>query len=163
MKTLIFILMLFGFIEIDKSGAEILAIKAAIQQETISFYGVDYPQWQRCWIHEPHAFWSYADSTGASYSSGWSSIDGFFQDYFKTQAKLSSGELKKSRKQSEFMIERDWQEIRLYGDAAYVRFVQRVYDETIERDETEQIRVLEKHEGKWLIAYVGALARYPSE
>ena len=163
MRTIIFMLVISGFVEIDKSGAEILAIKAAIQQETVSFYSVDYLQWQRCWIHEPHAFWSYADSTGASFSSGWSSIDDFFQEYFKTQNKFSAGELKASRRRSEFMIERDWQEIRLYGDAAYVRYVQRIYDENIDRDETEQIRVLEKHEGKWLIAYAGALARYPAE
>ncbi len=110
MRTIIFMLVISGFVEIDKSGAEILAIKAAIQQEAVSFYGVDYIQWQRCWIHEPHAFWSYADSTGAAFSSGWSSIDDFFQEYFKTQNKFSAGELKASMRRSEFMIERDWQE-----------------------------------------------------
>ena len=87
----------------------------------------------------------------------------FFRSILKTQNKFSAGELKASMRRSEFMIERDWQEIRLYGDAAFVRFVQRIYDENIDRDETEQIRVLEKHEGKWLIAYAGALARYPTE
>ena len=64
--------------------------------------------------------------------------------------------LRSSNRHPEFMNEFDKKEIRLYGGAGYFRFVQRIYDENIDRDETEQIRVLEKHEGKWLIAYAGA-------
>jgi hypothetical protein len=142
---------------------EILAIKTAIQQESAAFYGVDYALWQRCWVHEPYVFWSYADSSGASYVEGWSALDAFFHDYFKYQFNQSESEIGSFKTTQGLIIKRDWHEVRLYGNAAFVRFVQRIDDKTIDRDDTEQIRMLEKHDGKWLITYSGALAQYPAE
>ena len=50
----------------------------------------------------------------------------------------------------------------MYGSGAYARFIQKVTDE-IDRDETAEIRVLEKgKDGKWKIVCMNAVAKYPT-
>lgn len=126
------------------------AIKAVIARETSSFFKVDYKNWAESWNKVPYAYWSYSDSTGTSFVEGWEALTKTFDEYFKTQ------------KPSNAVVENEYQEIRVYGTGAYARFVQRVKDE-IDRDETSQIRVLEKKEGKWKVICVGAIAIYPKQ
>jgi hypothetical protein len=126
------------------------AIKAVIAKETNSFYKVDYKNWSDTWHKVPYAYWSYSDSTGTSYVEGWDALNKNWEEYFK------------STKPSNSIIENEFIEIRVYGTGAYVRFIQRVKDE-IDRDETSQIRVLEKKDGKWKVVCVGAIAKYPKD
>jgi hypothetical protein len=74
-------------------------------------------------------------------------MDKTYVDYFKN-AKPSKAE-----------ISNEWIEIRIYQNGAYVHFVQKVQDE-IDHDETSQMRVLEKKDGKWKLICVGAIAKY---
>jgi len=60
-------------------------------------------------------------------------------------------------------VERTWQDFRIYKNGAYVRFTQRVTEESISRDETSQVRVLEKKDGQWKIVCVSVIARYPQD
>jgi hypothetical protein len=130
---------------------DVEAIKAVIAKETSSFMNVDYKNWSDTWLKVPYAYWSYSDSSATSYVEGWEALTKTFAEYFRTA------------KPSKATITNEWQEIRVYGNGAYVRFVQKVKDE-IDRDETSQMRVLEKtKDGKWKVICVGAIAKYPKE
>ena len=106
-------------------------IKAVIEKETQSSFRVDRKGWEESWLKTPYAYWSYSDSTGTSYVEGWDQLTKTFDDYFKTA------------KPNQAKITNQWIEIRLYGTGAYARFIQRVQDD-MDRDETQQMRVLEK-------------------
>lgn len=130
---------------------DVEAIKAVIAKETSSFMNVDRKNWSDTWLKAPYAYWSYSDSTGTSFVEGWEALNKTFDEYFRTQ------------KPSKATITNEWQEIRVYGNGAYVRFVQKVKDD-IDRDETSQMRVLEKtKDGQWKVICVGAIAKYPKE
>ncbi len=124
------------------------AIRAVIEQETASFINLDYKTWSSLWQKVPYAYWSYSDSTGTSYVEGWDNLNTTYAGYFKN-AKPSKAE-----------ITNEWIEIRVFENGAYVHFIQKVYDE-IDHDETSQIRVLEKKDGKWKLVCMGAIAKYP--
>jgi len=124
------------------------AIKAVIEQETASFMNVDYKTWSSLWLKVPYAYWSYSDSTGTNYTEGWDNLNKTYAQYFKT-AKPSKGE-----------ITHDWIEIRIYENGAYAYFIQKIADD-IDHEETSQMRVLEKKDGKWKLVCVGAIAKYP--
>jgi hypothetical protein len=141
---------LFIYLAVSMATAQpndIAAIKAVIAKETQSFFSVDRKNWEDCWWSVPYAYWSYSDSTSTSYIEGWEGLRKTFDSYFKT-AKPSNAE-----------IVNEWIDVRVYGNGAYVRFVQKVKDE-IEHDETSQVRVLEKKDGKWKVICVDAIARY---
>ncbi|MBS1950909.1 MAG: hypothetical protein OJF59_003299 [Cytophagales bacterium] len=130
--------------------ADEAAIKEVIAQETYSYFTVDRKNWENCWWKVPHAYWSYADSTWASFVDGWEAINKNFDHYFKT-ARPSRAE-----------ITNEWKYVKIYGNSAYVRFIQKVKDE-IDHDDTSQVRVLEKKDGKWKIVCVSAVAIYPKK
>jgi hypothetical protein len=131
--------------------SDIAAIKAVIAKETTSFMNVDYKNWSDTWLKVPYAYWSYSDSTSTSYVESWEALNKNFLEYFKIS------------KPSNASVTNEWQEVRVYGNGAYVRFVQKVKDD-IDRDETSQMRVLEKgKDGKWKVVCVGAIAKYPKE
>lgn len=138
---------------------EIVAIKAAIEKETSSFQNVDRKSWEDMWLKKTYAYWSYSDSTGTTYVKGWNAINKSFDNYFKTQ--VASRQIDVAGKG--LKIDRTWGEIRIYKNGAFVQYTQRVKDNLIERDETSQLRILEKVEGKWKIVYVGIIANYPTE
>lgn len=133
------------FAQMDK---EVAAIKTVVAKETESFMNVDRKTWEGLWLQAPYAYWSYSDSTESNFIDGWQNIAKTFDEYFRTQ------------KPSRSKITNIWHEIRIYGNGAYVRFTQRVEDE-IDKDETSQVRVLEKKDGKWRVVCMNAIAKYP--
>lgn len=146
-KIVLFILVCFAPASLLAQAADIAAIKELIGKETEFFFSVNKQAWAECWWKVPYAYWSYSDSTSASYIEGWNGLEKSFESYFKTA------------KPSKAQITNEWIEVKVYGTGAYVQFVQKVKDE-IERDETNQVRVLEKKDGKWKIICVVAIARY---
>lgn len=161
MKNLLILITFWALISCNSSNNsqnEIEAIKAAIENETNSFYKVDKATWDASWVQAPHAYWSYSDSTGTSFIEGWENINKNFEGYFKTQVPNRNIDVAKSA--TELSIDRNWQEIKVYGNGAYVRYTQKVKDNQIDRDETSQIRVMEKVDGAWRVAYVGIIAKY---
>jgi len=139
---------------------DVAAIKAVIEKETISFFNVSRKEWDETWLKVPYAYWSYSDSTGTSYVEGWDNISKTFDEYFKTQ--VSSRPIDVAHQTAKPTIERTWHDIRVYGTGAYVHYTQKVKD-NIDRDETSQIRVLEKKDGKWKVVCVGVIAFYPKD
>ncbi len=125
------------------------AIKTVIAQETSAFMNVDYKSWADTWLKVPYAYRSYSDANTTSYIEGWEELDKTFAAYFKT-ARPSNSE-----------IINEWIEIKVFGVGAYVRFTQKIKDE-IEIEETSQMRVLEKKDGKWRIVCLGAIAKKSS-
>jgi hypothetical protein len=123
---------------------EKLAIKAAIVKETTAFFGTDYKSWMDSWVHAPYAYWSVSDSTGFNTYEGWNAIEIGFTDYFVTS------------KPSTAKIERKWNEIRVYGNGAYARFVQYTTTDGITEAEDE-LRILEKQNNQWKIVLVGVM------
>ena len=123
------------------------AIKMVIEQETAAFMNVDYKTWSGLWLKAPYAYWSFSDSSGTSYIEGWDNLDKTYQDYFKNS------------RPSKAEITNEWIEIRVYENGAYAHFIQKAQDD-IDLDETSQVRILEKKDGKWKVVCVGAIARY---
>jgi hypothetical protein len=162
MKTKSFFLTMSLFCLVILSGSaqdEIAAVKAVIEKETFSFQSVDRKSWAGSWLQVPYAYWSYSDSTGTSFVQGWDAINKSFDTYFTTQ--VSSRQIDVAGKG--LSIERQWGEIRIYKSGAFAQYIQKVKDGLINRDETSQIRILEKgKDGKWKIVYVGIIAKYPN-
>lgn len=148
----------FSAVAVAQDSKEIAAIKSVIERETLSFFNVNQKEWEDSWNKVPYAYWSYSDSTGTSYIEGWDNIAKNFSDYFKTQK--SARPIDVAHQSTKVKIERKWHDIRVYATGAYVHYTQRVVDD-VDRDETSQIRVLEKVNGKWRVICVGAIAVYP--
>jgi len=128
------------------SQNEVELVKAVIDKESKAFFGIDYKTWTDCWVHTPYAFWSFSDTTDVNFFEGWEAIDKRFAEYFKTS------------KPSTAKMERNWLDVRVNGNTAYVRFTQKVQDE-LGRVEQAEVRVLEKQNGQWKIVYVGVIAK----
>jgi hypothetical protein len=128
---------------------EIELVKAAIDKESKAFFEINYPVWADCWAHVNYAYWSFADTTDVNFFEGWESINKGFNDYFKTQ------------KPSTAKMERNWHEVKVYGNSAYARFTQKIQDD-LGRDEQAEVRVLEKINGQWKIVHVGVIAKQKS-
>ena len=136
------------------------AIKAVIEKETASFFNVNRKDWEDVWLHESFAYWSYSDSTGTNFLEGWAAINKYFDEYFKTQLPTRTIDV---AHQSGVTINRTWKEIRIYGNGAFVRYDQQVKDNKIHFDETSQVRVMEKKDGKWKVVCVSVIAKYPTQ
>lgn len=120
-------------------------IKSVIEKETKAFFEIDQKGWQSYWAHTPYAFWSFADTTDVNSFSGWADISNGFNNYFQTS------------KPSTAKIERDWHHIIIHGNFAYVRFTQRVTDDSFRAPQAE-MRVMEKINGTWKIVCVSVIA-----
>ncbi len=139
---------------------EVAAIKAVLEKETQSFFNVNRKDWEDTWMKSPYSYWSYSDSTGTSFIEGWENIAKSFDEYFKTQ--VASRNIDVAHSSAKVQIDRKWHDIRIYGNGAYVHYTQKVKD-NIAHDETSQIRVLEKKDGKWKVICVGVIAYYPKD
>jgi hypothetical protein len=137
------------------------AIKAIIEKETQSFFNSDRKEWEDTWVHAPYVYWSYSDSTGTSFIEGWDALTSNFDDYFRTQ--VSNRSIDVAHQSTKLQIDRVWKEFRVYGNGAFVHYIQKVKDNGIDRDQTSQVRILEKKDGKWKIVCVGAIASYPAD
>jgi hypothetical protein len=126
---------------------DVESIKKLIETESKAYFGVDYKTWMESWIHTPSAYWSYADTSGITSFEGWKAIEIGFTDYFVTS------------KASDTKVEREWGEIKVYGNGAYARFKQRVVTNGVAGPLQEEIRVLEKDKDKWKILLVGVLKK----
>lgn len=124
---------------------DVEAIKALIEKETLAFFEIDYDTWASSWARTSYAFWSFADTTDVNSFSGWGNISAGFKEYFRTA------------KPSKAKIERTWLDVKVYGNGAYARFTQQVYDNT-RRPPQAEVRVLEKVKGVWKIVCVNVIA-----
>ena len=129
---------------IAQDDKEKTAIKTIIEKETRAYLATDNKAWNDCWVHAPYAFWSSADSTGYNNYSGWKAIEIGFGDYFLTTKPRNA------------KLENRYNDIRVYGNGAYARFVQVVTEDGVVKEEDE-IRILEKQNGQWKLVLVGVM------
>lgn len=122
------------------------AIKKVVITETESYLGVDQKAWAETWLPVSYAYWSFSDKQGTQFVDGWENIQKTFDEYFKTQ------------KPSRSKVTYTWQEIRVYANGAYVRFSERA-DDGLHVEVTDQIRVLEKKDGKWKMVCMSAVVQ----
>ena len=139
------ILTMAGFVSVAQN-AEKEAIKRIVMLETESYLGVDQAAWTDTWLHASYAYWSFSDSLGTQFVDGWENIQKTFDPYFKTQ------------KPSRSKITYTWQEIRVYTNGAYVRFIEK-HDDNRTIEESNQVRVLEKKDGKWKLICMTAVVK----
>ncbi len=144
-----------------QSDKEVNAVKAAIERETKAFLEVNRKDWEESWLQVPYAYWSYSDSTGTSFIESWADIKKSFDEYFRTQT--PSRHIDVAHDDVKLTVDRIWKDVRIYGTGAFAQYTQKVRDNIGDRDETSQIRVLEKKDGKWKVVYVGIIAKYPAE
>lgn len=130
----------------NPASNEVELVKAAIDKESKAFFEIDAKTWADCWVHAPYSYWSFADTTDVNFFEGWDAINKGFASYFSTA------------KPSTTKMERNWHEVRVYGNAAYARFTQKVQDD-LGRDEQAEVRMLEKVNGQWKIVHVGVIAK----
>lgn len=143
---LILVLLTSSNTMVKAQEAEKEAIKRVVMQETESYLNVDREGWASTWWPVPYAYWLFSDKAGIQCIEGWDEIQETFDSYFKTQ------------KPSRSRVSYTWQEIRVYGTGAYVRFHERS-DDNIRIEDTSQMRVLEKREGKWKIVCMSAAVK----
>ena len=135
----------------SSAQTDLEAIKGVIERETTAYFSVDKKNWETNWLNAPYTYWTFCDSTGGSFVEGTDNIKINFEEYFRTA------------KPSKSKIIREWQEVRIYGKAAYVRFIQKVIDE-IDNEVTSEVRFLEKDkDGKWKIICLNTIVKYPSQ
>ncbi len=159
--TAIIATVLVCFISLTATAQDDKAIKAVIERETQTFFNADRKGWEDTWVQTPYVYWSYSDSTGTSFIEGWPALQKSFDEYFRTH--VSNINIDVAHQSSKITIDRQWKEMRIYGSGAFVHYIQRVKEGSIYRDETSQIRILEKKDGKWKIVCVGAIANYPTD
>jgi hypothetical protein len=137
-RAVLLLILAVGPLMLRAQEAEKDAIKRVIMMETESYLGIDHATWVSCWHEVPYAYWSFADKDGPQYINGWENIQQTFDQYFKSQ------------KPSKARISYTWQEIRVYSNGAYVRFREKA-DDGNRVEVTDQVRMLEKKDGKWKI------------
>jgi len=138
---LVLLAVLFSPLSIQAQESEKEAIKRVIMMETESYFGVDLETWVSAWQPVSYAYWSFSDKNGSQFINGWDDIQKTFEQYFKSQ------------KPSRARIAYTWQEIRIYSNGAYVRFREKA-DDGNRVEITDQVRMLEKKDGKWKIICV---------
>jgi len=137
-SILLVLLVGFSLVPVRAQEAEKEAIRLVVMKETEAYLGVDQEAWKETWMQVPFAYWSFSDKSGSQFIDGWDNIEKTFSTYFQRQ------------KPTKHKISYTWQDIRLYGSGAYVRF-QEKSDDGRRVEVTDQVRVLEKKEGKWKI------------
>lgn len=130
-----------------KPASEVDAIKSAIEKETKAYFSIDQQAWMDSWVHAPYSYWSYVDESAVNHFEGWNAIEVGFNDYFVTS------------KPASIAVEREWQEIRVYGTGAYARFKQYVVANGVKGPEQTEIRILEKDKNAWKIVLVAVLKK----
>ncbi len=130
--------------------AEKDAIKRVVMLESESYLAVDMETWKTTWAPVSYAYWSFSDKSGTQFIDGWDEIQRTFEPYFKDQ------------KPSRSKLTYTWKEIRVYASGAYVRF-QEKSDDNGRVEVTDQIRVLEKRDGKWKVVCMSAVVQEARE
>ena len=119
--------------------SETARILSVLNAETRDALRRDYPGWASHWVHAPYVAKTYvnvADGTGSE-MLGWDQVDDFVRTYIETHPEpepLPSP-----------LVDAD---VRLYGDGAWVSYVQQDADQGRKRE----ARLMEKVDGAWKIA-----------
>ncbi len=122
-------------------SAEEQAIKEVIENETRYFWARDYKNWKKCWAHEPWIVWTVATRDGVKQYRGWEAWSSAVKKLFEEDPEPKPYDVVKSN----YMFH-------LFGNGAWVTF-----DQVAGGNESKEVRVLEKINGRWRILMVEAV------
>jgi hypothetical protein len=129
------------------------AIVEVIERQAAAFWAKDFERWADTWVHAPYVRrlgWS--DTGGVVSVEGWEAIGARMQKNMAADPKPNLTPAKLVREHLEF---------RIYGDVAWLTFEQHGVATGEPRFDmpglSYETRILEKHDGKWRVAYLGYL------
>jgi hypothetical protein len=131
------------------NAKEEAAIKAVIEGEINASFNGDYITWEGFFVHEPYLVWMQAWKDGYGSYVGWDEIGIQAKNWVKPERK---GTLI-------FNGNYDYK-IRIYDNAAYVSFKSKSSLNSGGQgndSESMHVRLLEKHDGIWKIAYLSSI------
>jgi len=133
--------------------AEKAAILEVIERQAATFWAKDFEGWAQTWVHTPYirrVGWS--ETGGVVSVEGWEAIGGRMKKNMTDNPTPNLTPAKLAREHLNF---------RIYGDVAWVTFDQHGIATGEPRFDmpglSHETRILEKHEGKWKVAYLGYL------
>jgi hypothetical protein len=126
-------------------------IKRLIEKESEAWWNKNFEEWSDCWVQD-----EYVRTMGWWQEGGITVVKGWSERSERTRKLMADYPDPSPQK----TIRKDWN-IRIMKDMAWVTFIQ--YGENTSNDRMEmpgisyETRIIEKHNGKWKIAYVGWL------
>ena len=136
---------------------ELAAIMEVIAEETTCFFARDYQCWKEHWVNEDYAFQAW-NNTDGTYDAkvGWSEVDRRIGTYIKDNPATLGGTM------GHPSVERLNLRKRFYGDqVAYLTWEQYNSDDNEETYQiSQEVRLMEKVDGKWKIVTVAAFWDY---
>ncbi len=129
------------------------AIVDVIERQAAAFWAKDFDGWADTWVHAPYVRRLGWSPTGGVVSvEGWEAIGVRMQKNMAADPKPNLTPAKLVRERLEF---------RIYGDVAWLTFEQHGVATGEPRFDmpglSYETRILEKHDGKWRVAYLGYL------
>jgi hypothetical protein len=135
------------------------AILDVIERQAAAFWAKDFQRWADTWVHTPYIRrlgWS--EVGGVSSVEGWEAIGARMKKSMADNPKPNLTPAKLARERLNF---------RIYGDVAWVTFEQHGVSTGEPRFDmpglSYETRILEKHNGRWKVAYLGYLLAASSE
>ena len=129
------------------------AIIDVIEQQAAAFWAKDFQRWADTWVHAPYSRrlgWS--EPGGVSSLEGWNTIGARMEQNMAENPTPNLTPTKLLRERLNF---------RIYADVAWVTFEQHAVSTGDSRFDmpglSYETRILEKHNGKWKVAYLGYL------
>lgn len=129
------------------------AIVEVIERQAAAFWAKDFQRWADTWVHAPYIRrlgWS--DSGGVVSVEGWDTIGARMKKNMADNPTPNATPAKLVRERLNF---------RIYGDVAWVTFEQHGVSTGEPRFDmpglSHETRILEKHDGRWRVAYLGYL------
>lgn len=138
---------------LDNFDADKAAIISRIKTETRAYWEKDWETWVNCWVHQPYVrregWWSLG---GITRRIGWDEVRERMRSQFQKYPEPN-------RSAYEFRMENVT--VRAGADIAWVTYDEHAPDTGEPAMDmpgvTHEIKILEKHDGEWLLAYNGYL------
>jgi hypothetical protein len=127
------------------------AIMDVIERQAAAFWAKDFERWAATWVHADYVRRVGWSPTGGVVSvEGWDAIGGAMKTAMRDNPAPNPTPAR---------LVRDHINVRVYGDAAWVTFVQRAPSTGEARFDmagvSHETRFLERHNGRWQLVYVG--------
>lgn len=139
-------------------AADEAEIVELIHRNRISIWTHDYATYQSCFVHAPYTTrWNASRRTGIFVREGWEEISIRVQHMMANSPELLIPANAHEAKVENLVL-------RVSGDFAWARFEQRypgVPSSIHNRAFTHEVRIFERHEGRWKIAFLGYLDDEP--
>lgn len=135
-------------IQLTGPDEDVAAIQAVIHEETAAFKARDFDRWSECFVHDNRSREvSYGADRGVLIHKGWEQVAAAMRKIMLDNPEPEPGD------QGHNHIE-----VSLSGDMAWAAFTSNcrtLSDDPYPLPDAEQIRILERHAGRWRIVYLG--------